>query len=850
MAMAELLFFLEAFCFSYLLTGVILRFSLWRRLLDIPNDRSSHSIPKPRLGGVAITLSFFLTSATLLIVGYKPFASSTMLVGAFGGGALIALAGLIDDLHGLGAKFKLIVQFGAAGIAVASGIVLHEMRIPLIGALSFGPLAAPVTLLWIVAIINFYNFIDGIDGLAAGIGMIASAFLYVMAGMTGALGIQNLYAILAGSLFGFLRFNFPPSRIFMGDMGSTFIGFTFAVLSVVGEGFGVPAFVTILLLAGVVGDAALTLLRRALRGEKILSPHRTHYYQRLTSLGLSHKQVTLLEYLVAVLLGVSALLAFHQEWTFVTFLSVVWIGFFLWALAKIRSMEKGNHLIWEGRTLGVAFGDLVFIALSYILSYYLRLNFKFPQPEAASMLISLPIVLVIRTAVFFSYGLYRGMWRYTTFDDIIRIAKAVSVGSAIMVVSFTLLFRFKAFPRSVFIIDWFILAVFMGGSRIAARWFHELPSREELPGKRVIIAGTGAVAELILQRVKKVGELHAIGYVDDRTEMTGRIIHGLKVLGPLSKIAEIAEKHRADEVIAMSSFYDRIPSESRDRLDAAGIRIRAVSDPSEIPARRTELLTKPPCAGRNILVAGNGTLIEAAGVVFSRSSRLILISNESRLFERTGGFAEDTASEKRCYVGMLGDRPAMHRIFDIEKPDLVFADFSLRGANLDNAVEAYVRTVLLPLEKIASEVLHRSESRLFVIARTVEPALQDGVRAAELLLFDMFRRDPARLSILKPADEPSSGEWREIISKSVDAGGGYLVISGERGQRACSIRTVAAAGTVPEAGSLFLELTRSLEEGDGAGVAETLRTLSRMSPVPGAASGTALPEHDPKGIVL
>ena len=831
--MAELLFFLEAFCFSYLLTGVILRFSLRRRLLDIPNDRSSHSIPKPRLGGVAITLSFFLTTATLLIVGYKPFASSTMLVGAFGGGALIALAGLIDDLHGLGAKFKLIVQFGAAGIAVASGIVLHEMRIPLIGTLSFGPLAAPVTLLWIVAIINFYNFIDGIDGLAAGIGMIASAFLYVMAGMTGALGIQNLYAVLAGSLFGFLRFNFPPSRIFMGDMGSTFIGFTFAVLSVVGEGFGVPAFVTILLLAGVVGDVALTLLRRALRGEKLLSPHRTHYYQRLTSLGLSHKQVTLLEYLVAVLLGVSALLAFHQEWTFVTFLSVVWIGFFLWALAKIRSMEKGHHLLWEGRTLGVAFGDLVFIALSYILSYYLRLNFKFPQPEAASMLISLPIVLVIRTAVFFSYGLYRGMWRYTTFDDIIRIAKAVSVGSAIMVVSFTLLFRFKAFPRSVFIIDWFILAVFMGGSRIAARWFHELPSREELPGKRVIIAGTGAVAELILQRVKKVGELHAIGYVDDRTEMTGRIIHGLKVLGPLSKIAEIAEKHRADEVIAMSSFYDRIPSESRDRLEQAGIGIQAVSDPAEISASRAELRAEPLCAGRNILIAGNGTLIDIADVVFSRSSRLVLVSNESRLFERKAGFTESGTGRKRRYLGIVDDRPALHRVFEAGTPELVFADFILRGTSLDNAVEAYVRTILLPLEKIASEVSRCSGTRLVVIERTGGPASREWIRAGEVLLFDTFRRDPKRLTILRIECEPSSEQWCAVCAQAIEAAGGvFNVLSPTSERKSLALIEIPVTGAIPEIGSLFRSLTRSLEEGNGDAVVETLHDMSCASPAP------------------
>ncbi|MCK4236657.1 MAG: hypothetical protein KAX38_06035, partial [Candidatus Krumholzibacteria bacterium] len=358
-------------------------------------------------------------------------------------------------------------------------------------------------LVWIVGIVNFYNFIDGIDGLAAGVGMIASLSLIFIGVVTGVPALGGLYAIIAGSSFGFLRHNFPPARIFMGDMGSTFMGFMFAVLSVIGAQSGIPVFVTVLLLGAVIGDAALTLLRRLIKGEKIFSPHRTHYYQRLTSLGLSHKQVTLLEYLVAALLGVSALFTFRGDRIFVTFLSFTWLVFFLWALVKIRSMERGGRLFWEGRTLVVAMGDFVFIAASYILSYYLRLNFHFPQAETASMLISLPIVLVIRTAFFFYYGLYRGVWRYTTVDDIIRIVKAISLGSAVMIVTFTLLFRFKAFPRSIFIIDWFILTVFLTGSRIATRWFHELPSREEVSGRKIVIGGTGPVAEVILQQIRK-----------------------------------------------------------------------------------------------------------------------------------------------------------------------------------------------------------------------------------------------------------------------------------------------------------------------------------------------------------
>jgi UDP-N-acetylmuramyl pentapeptide phosphotransferase/UDP-N-acetylglucosamine-1-phosphate transferase len=831
--MAELLFFLEALCISYLLTGAILRFSLKRSLLDIPNDRSSHVVPKPRLGGIAITVSFYATFATLLILGYRPFASSTILAGALGGGAVIAAAGLLDDLRGLDAKVKLLVQFAAAGLAVASGVVLREFGIPLIGSVDLGPLAVPATILWIVALINFYNFIDGIDGLAAGIGLIASAFFYYISGMTGAVGLQKVYAVLAGSSFGFLRFNFPPARIFMGDMGSTFIGYVFAVLSVVGQGMGIPAFITVLLLAGVLGDAALTLVRRALRKEKLFSPHRTHYYQRLTSLGLSHKQVTLLEYLIAALLGVSAILAFHKPWTFVTSLSVIWTGFFMWALAKIRSMEKGDSLLWKGRTLGVAFGDLAFIAVSYVLSYYLRLNFRFPQGgETSSMLISLPIVIVIRTAVFYYYGLYRSIWRYTTFDDLVRMAKAVSVGSAIMVVLFTLLFRFKSFPRSVFMIDWFILIVFMTGSRVAARWFHELPSREEITGKRVIIAGTGALAELISRQVKKSGTMHAIGYLDDRAEMARRVIHGLEVLGPIAEVEEIARKHGADEIIAVNMDAGRIPQETRARLAEAGIRVRAVSDPSEIPWELEERGGEKPCAERSVLVAGNGALVEQAGALFSRASNLTVVSNESGALEGASRNMETGGPRPVCFLGIENERASLRRVLALRRPEFVFADFAFREVDVENAEEAFLRTVMLPLEKLATEVARLPEAKLVVIERGVNPVPGDAVRAAELLLLDIFRRDASRLAVLRLEQGPGAGRWPEILTSLLNEGGGvFRAIPAGDGSGNFAVARFALADSVPGSAHLWLEITRLLDDGDAASTTPLLGEMARLSPV-------------------
>ena len=572
--------FICSFVVSFILTGVILKFSLSRKLLDIPNERSSHKVPKPRLGGLAIVASFFIAIFVLIITGQLDFGSSTGLLGVVAGTGIIVFLGVVDDLRGLGAPVKLALQIVAATVVVLSGITLRQLSMPLVGTLEFGPLSVPVTILWIVTIVNFYNFIDGIDGLAAGVALIATLFLAYISARAGNSFLVLLYLALGGSVLGFLRFNFPPARIFMGDTGSATIGFLFATLSIVGEQKGVPAFLTIIILGAVLGDAGLTLVRRMIRGERITSPHRTHYYQRLTTLGLSHKQVTILEYLIAALLGVGAIFAFERERVFVAFFSILWVAFFLWVVAKIRSLERGTKLRFEGHPLAIALADVGFVALSYFLSYYLRLNFRFPHDETQSMLLSLPLVLIIRTAVFHMYRLYRGVWRYTSLDDLVRIVKAITLGSLIMIVSFTLLFRFKSFPRSVFVIDWFILTVFMTGSRMATRWFHELPKKEDIVSRRVLIVGTGSLAEKVMKDVKEEGGYRIVGFLDDREEIIGRMIHGAPVLGRVSDVERIARKDAVDEVIVLEPFSDRIGYDQLSSIKKEGIDVRIIGDSS------------------------------------------------------------------------------------------------------------------------------------------------------------------------------------------------------------------------------------------------------------------------------
>jgi UDP-GlcNAc:undecaprenyl-phosphate GlcNAc-1-phosphate transferase len=805
--MLELLFFLEALLLSFLLTGAILRFSLRRSLLDMPTERGSHEVPKPRLGGVAIVIALSLTMVTARLAGFDPLPVEGSGAWILAGALIIAAVGLVDDLRGLDARLKFLAQLAAAGAVVASGTVLEEIRIPLAGTLALGPAAIPLTIIWITAIVNFYNFVDGLDGLAAGVGMIASVFLILLGFAVGDPALGIIYAALAGSLFGFLRFNFPPARIFMGDTGSTFTGFLLAVLSIIGAGHGIPAFVTILLMGGVLFDAALTLIRRTLQGKRIFTAHRTHYYQRLTDLGLSHKQVTLLEYLVAALLGASAFLLVSGENYFMVGLAVIWTGFFLWAVFRIRMLERGGEDGSARRIFAGALTDLLLICASYALAYMTRLNFRFPEAETRTMIVSFPVVVVIRTAVFYYYGLYKAVWRYTTFDDIVRIFRAVAVGSAVMVLLFTFLFRFESFPRSVFLIDLFVLTVFMAGARVVTRWFHELPAHEEIEGRRVIIGETGHMAEAVLHRIKQTKGLQPVGWLDDRRSMHGRMIHGIPVLGSMSAIESIAARHAVDEIVISANYAGRIPSERFDQLERYGVPVRILGDPSDQAV--DDRARQSPFAGLSVVAAGNGPVVRAAPARFSGCESLSVITDEMSVVRENSACLE---SADGTWLGLLEDRPAVIRLLGEISPDVVLADFDTGFRELSNPLEACVRKVLLPLERIAAAAAG-SGSRLIFICRGFSHPDGDIRRAAllaESLARDLFRGDGGNLLVIRADGE--SGTAQLVRAAGEASGSGSMTVRAVAMEDGRELRLEPVeAGPAPEdVRSVLMELSRAV----------------------------------------
>lgn len=294
---------------SWLITGQIRRFALANAILDMPNARSSHAVPTPRGGGVAIVL---------LVVGGTLLASSVGLLdddvalGFVGGGGVVALIGWIDDRRGVHAAVRALVHAAGAAWAVywMGGLQSFSTGTRIVHLGSIGGLLAVLGIVWAT---NLYNFMDGIDGIAGGQALCAGVFGGAMLLLSGSAGLAAVAFLVAAATAGFLAWNWAPAKIFMGDVGSGFLGFSFGALAVASENHGgVPLLLWVLLLGVFVVDATVTLLRRTLAGEVPYAAHRDHAYQRAVRSGWSHARVSGWVVGFCLALGVLSVLAWMR----------------------------------------------------------------------------------------------------------------------------------------------------------------------------------------------------------------------------------------------------------------------------------------------------------------------------------------------------------------------------------------------------------------------------------------------------------------------------------------------------------------------------------------------------------
>jgi UDP-GlcNAc:undecaprenyl-phosphate GlcNAc-1-phosphate transferase len=267
--------------------------------LDHPGERSSHARPTPKGGGVGIVVAFVLGTSILFLGARTARVPDLPFLGLIAASAGIAVVSYTDDIRSWSYSVKLGTQLAAALIAIACGIRFRVLHLPWLGAIDTGWLGLPLTAAWIVFATNALNFIDGLNGLASGCVAIACLFLAGFAWAQTDSFVQMASLVLAAGIAGFLPFNYPKARIFMGDVGSQFCGFVSAIVGVLASRYGAQTLSVLLvpmLLFGVYFDVVFTLGRRAWSGDRITQAHRSHLYQMAHRSGMRASFVTLVQW--------------------------------------------------------------------------------------------------------------------------------------------------------------------------------------------------------------------------------------------------------------------------------------------------------------------------------------------------------------------------------------------------------------------------------------------------------------------------------------------------------------------------------------------------------------------------
>ena len=340
-----LLAFAVSLVLSYLMTPPVKHFAEHVGAIDVPkDDRRVHDHPIPRMGGLAIFLGFVLS---LLI--FVPMDMKVM--GLLTGALIIAVVGGVDDIIPLSPGVKLLAQFIAALVCVRCGVVFDAISNPNIFAeqtyVEIGFLSVPLTIIWIIGCTNAVNLIDGLDGLAVGVSAISSLTMLVVSLLVSSPVVSIILAALTGACLGFMPYNFNPAKIFMGDVGSQFLGFVLGVSAIMGL-FKFQAIITfivpLLALAVPLADTAFAFIRRILRGQSPFHADKGHFHHRLMATGLSQKQAVAVLYGVSAIMGLFAvLISGHNNLIkIVCVVGILLVLIGIWIIMAIRNPRKAK----------------------------------------------------------------------------------------------------------------------------------------------------------------------------------------------------------------------------------------------------------------------------------------------------------------------------------------------------------------------------------------------------------------------------------------------------------------------------------------------------------------------------
>ena len=596
-----LILFLIATAFSLLLTPLLRSFAIKVGAMDIPSERKIHDQPTPRLGGLSIFISFNLILLIASQIGFFHFPPHFLREIKFGwllvASAIVLGLGAVDDFRRMPVSIKFFFQI-IAGLIVALTIYkIEAINLPF-GTIHLGSWSIPVTVFWVVAITNAINLLDGLDGLAAGTTFIVCAAVFGISLLGQNIGIAIFSVILAGNILGFLKYNFHPASIFLGDSGAYFLGFILSILSLQGSLKGtttIAILIPIIALGLPIIDTILAMFRRLLKslhimeidqeknvvkffyldGWSMFRADREHIHHRLLQIGFTQRKAVMVLYGVSLILGGLALSSvYFQNINYALLLTAIgvasYIGISKLGYSEVQILSNGallplfNTPMVNRRILRV-FVDMAIISFSYYFSFLLRNEGDF-TPVKNYYLSTLPLVLTTKILIFYFVGLYKGAWRYTNISDLMRMVRAVVLGCIASALLLWLIPGFGITSRAALIIDFNLLLFFVVGARSSFRILEHLQvTKNHLQGRNVLIYGVGKGGVYALREFLHNPnlDLSPVGFIDDDLRNQGKQVNGYPVLGTIDSIEGILEKNSISEVIVTS---DHIPKEKLDRL--------------------------------------------------------------------------------------------------------------------------------------------------------------------------------------------------------------------------------------------------------------------------------------------
>jgi len=558
---------IAALAASYAVIWAALRSPVFRRLSAAPSADRWHEQETPLVGGLGIFAG--LLAGAFVAVATGALEPSSELWGVLAGCALLFLAGLVDDLYALPAWAKLGAQFGAAGIALWSGLNVELIASDWI--------AVPLGVIWLVGMTNAFNLLDNMDGLAATLAAIASGYFALDAVTVHPNDTVLVLALsLALACVGFLRFNLSvrgSAEAFMGDSGSQVLGFAVACFGLltsykVAGSTAATLLLPILILAVPILDTTLVTVVRLLEGRPVHQGGRDHASHRLVYHGLSEKRSVVLLALVAAALGGTSFAYSVLNNTLVTLFGVLLTFALLVQFASLlsdadrdRSSGTSFFAVHRRRFVEVVV-DFALICAAFLAAYLLRVEGEGTVTQRFIFTTALPILLVSRYLAFIPFGLYRGVWRYAGARDAVAVVAAVVTSEFVAFGVLAATRDLGDFPKSVFVIDALICIVLVGASRFWERAAARGLSSFHTTRRRTLLVGAGRGGRSLLRELRETPGEHVVGFVDDDPRLRRRRLQGVAVVGGTAEIARVLERTHPDIVLVT------IPEAERERLDA------------------------------------------------------------------------------------------------------------------------------------------------------------------------------------------------------------------------------------------------------------------------------------------